>query len=121
MDKILIIQDSPSINKVLQARLAKEGLTSDAVETAEEGLEKARQGGYVLILLDISLPGMDGFQACKALKSDEHTKVIPVLFMSAKDEDQIRKCVTECGAQGYITMPFQGSDYINKIKMLIKK
>ncbi len=62
---------------------------------------------------------MDGAEVCRILKSQEHTKDIPVVFMSAKDEDQIQSIVKTCGAQDYICLPLEGKELIEKIKTLI--
>ncbi len=120
MDRILIIQDSPSINAMLKFRLEAGGFSVEAVETGELGVEKAREGGYQLILLDYNLPGMNGSQVCRILKKEEKARHIPVVFMSSKDEEKLRQITKEAGAEGYIGLPFEGKKFIEKIKGFIK-
>ncbi len=120
MDRILIIQDSPSINAMLKFRLEAGGFSVEAVETGELGVEKAREGGYQLILLDYNLPGMNGSQVCRILKKEEKARHIPVVFMSSKDEEKLRQITKEAGAEGYIGLPFEGKTFIEKIKGFIK-
>ena len=115
MHKILIIQDSPSVNAMLKFRLEKGGFSVDTVETGEEGIEKIIVCQYQLILLDYNLPGMNGSQVCRILKQGYHTKNIPILFMSAKDEDKLNQITKEAGADGYIGLPFEGKTFIEKI------
>lgn len=120
MDKILIIQDSPSVNAMLTLRLESGGFSVEAVETGEEGLEKAKAGHYQLILLDYNLPGINGNEVCRILRGEENTSNIPIVFMSAKDEDELSKITRDVGADGYITLPFEGKELIEKITGYIK-
>ena len=116
MDKILIIQDSPSVNAMLKFRLESGGFSVEAVETGEEGIEKTKASQYQLILLDYNLPGMNGSQICRILKEEDKTRNTPIVFMSAKDEDKLRQITTEAGADGYIGLPFEGKKFIEKIR-----
>jgi two-component system response regulator RegX3 len=120
VDKILIIQDSPSVNAMLTLRLESGGFSVEAVETGEEGLEKARAGHYQLILLDFNLPGINGNEVCRILRGEEKTSNIPIVFMSAKDADELSKITRDVGADGYITLPFEGKEFIEKITGYIK-
>jgi DNA-binding response OmpR family regulator len=120
VDRILIIQDSPSVNAMLKFRLQSGGFSAEAVETGEEGVEKAKAGQYQLILLDYNLPGMNGSQVCRILKEEANTRNIPVVFMSAKDEDKLSQITKEAGADGYIGLPFEGKKFIEKISGFLK-
>jgi len=121
MHSILIIQDSPSVNAMLRFRLEKGGFSVETVETGEEGVEKTKACQYQLILLDYNLPGMNGSQVCRILKEDDNTKNIPVLFISAKDEDKLSQITREAGADGYIGLPFEAKKFIEKITDLLTK
>ena len=120
MDKILIIQDSPSVNAMLKFRLESGGFSVETVETGEEGVEKTRAHQYQLILLDYNLPGMNGSQVCRTLREQENTQDTPIVFMSAKDEDKLRQITREAGADGYIGLPFEGKTFIEKITGFMK-
>jgi DNA-binding response OmpR family regulator len=121
MDRILIIQDSPSVNAMLKFRLERGGFSVETAETGEEGVEKTKSCPYHLILLDYNLPGINGSQVCRILKGEDHTRNIPVLFMSAKDEEKLSQITKEAGADGYIGLPFEGKTFIEKITRFLKK
>jgi DNA-binding response OmpR family regulator len=120
VDKILIIQDSPSVNAMLKFRLESGGFSVETVETGEEGIEKTKERPNQLILLDYNLPGMNGSQVCQMLKAGEKTRNTPIIFMSAKDEDKLSLITKEAGADGYIGLPFEGKKFIEKIKEFLK-
>jgi len=120
MDRILIIQDSPSVNAMLKFRLESGGFSVETVETGEEGVEKTKASQYQLILLDYNLPGMNGSQVCQVLRKQENTKKTPIVFMSAKDEDKLRQITKEAGADGYVGLPFEGKKFIEKITGFLK-
>ncbi|HYA91464.1 MAG TPA: response regulator [Thermodesulfobacteriota bacterium] len=120
MDRILIIQDSPSVNAMLKFRLESGGFSVETVETGEEGVEKAKASQYQLILLDYNLPGMNGSQVCQVLRKQDNTKNTPIVFMSAKDEDKLRQITKEAGANGYVGLPFEGKKFIEKITGFLK-
>jgi len=120
VEKILIIQDSPSANAMLKFRLESGGFSVETVETGEEGIEKTKASQYQLILLDYNLPGMNGNQICRILKKEDNTKNTPVVFMSAKDEEKLSQITKEAGADGYIGLPFEGKTFIEKIRGFLK-
>ncbi len=120
MASILIIQDSPSVNAMLKFRLERAGFAIDIAETGEEGIEKTKISQYHLILLDYNLPGINGSQVCQALKKTGETRNIPILFISAKDEDKLSQITSEAGADGYIGLPFEGKKLLEKITNTLK-
>ena len=120
MERILIIQDSPSANAMLKFRLESGGFSVETVETGEEGVEKTKASQYQLILLDYNLPGMNGGQVCRVLKGEAKTRNTPVVFMSAKDEEKLSQITKEAGADGYIGLPFEGKTFIEKIRGFLK-
>jgi DNA-binding response OmpR family regulator len=120
MDRILIIQDSPSVNAMLKFRLESGGFSVETVETGEEGVEITKTSQYQLILLDYNLPGINGSQVCRILRGQDNTQNIPIVFMSAKDEDKLRQITKEAGADGYIGLPFEGKTFIEKVTGFLK-
>lgn len=120
MDKILVIQDSPSVNMMLGMRLEAGGFSVDIAETGEEGLRKAKEDSYQLILLDYTLPGINGSDVCRALKKEGPTKKVPVLFMSAKKEDELKQIVKDTGADGYVDVLFEADEFIKQLKRAIE-
>ncbi|MFH1783680.1 MAG: response regulator transcription factor [bacterium] len=121
MDKILVIQDSLSISIMLKSRLEAAGFAVDAVETGEEGVEMAQSENYQLALVDYKLPGMNGGQVCNTIRHNENTKKLPLVFISAKGEDELKEDIKACGADGFVSMPFHGEEFIKKIKAFIEK
>ena len=120
MNKILIIQDSPSVNAMLKFRLEGGGFSVEAVETGEEGVEKAKVGQYQVILLDYNLPGINGGEVCRILKNEENTRNTPIVLMSAKDKAELCKITADVGADGFIGLPFEGKEFIKTIQGFIK-
>jgi DNA-binding response OmpR family regulator len=120
MDRILIIQDSPSVNAMLKFRLESGGFSVETAGTGEEGVEKTKACQYQLILLDYNLPGINGSQVCRILKEQDNTQNTPIVFMSAKDEDKLRQITKEAGADGYVGLPFEGKKFIEKITGFLK-
>lgn len=105
MDRILIIDDSSVQSKYLSSILM-EDYELTTCHTAEDGLELAKKGGYSLILLDVIMPGMDGFALLKELKSLEITKYVPVILITSLSDVQYEEKGLLLGALDYITKPF---------------
>jgi len=120
MERILIIQDSPSVNAMLKFRLESGGFSVETVESGEEGVEKTKAHQYELILLDYNLPGMNGSQVCRILRGQANTQNTPIVLISAKDEDKLIQITKEAGADGYIGLPFEGKKFIEKITGFMK-
>jgi DNA-binding response OmpR family regulator len=119
MRDILIIQDSPALNRLLKFVLESEGLSVDLTETGAEGLDFANSVQYSLILLDYMLPNTNGGDVCKELRNRDLTKSTPILFISSKDESELAAIVEQVGADGYLMPPFKGDEFISKIKKYI--
>ncbi len=117
----MIINDSAAINVMLKSRLEASGFSVDLSSSGEDGLEKAGRGGYKLILLDYTLPGMNGSEVCRALKSDNKTSEMPVVFISAKDENEVKEIATNSSADGFISTQLKGDELISRVKGFIKK
>jgi two-component system alkaline phosphatase synthesis response regulator PhoP len=120
VDRILVIQDSPSVNAMLKFRLESGGFSVETVETGEEGIEKTKAHQYQLILLDYNLPGINGSQVCRILKEEDNTRNTPIVLISAKNEDELCRITKEAGADGYIGLPFEGKKFIEKITGFLK-
>lgn len=103
---ILAIDDEKDILKLVQYNLEREGHQVLCAKSGEEGLELARAKKPDLILLDLMLPGMDGLEVCKVLRSNKETRHIPVLMLTAKSSEVDQVLGLELGASDYITKPF---------------
>ncbi len=104
--RVLVIDDSPTILKVVHLVLSKAGFVVDIAETGEEGLELARKNLPGLILLDFVMPKMNGYQVCRALAAEDELSSIPVVLMSAKGDQVGERFVKVMGIVDYITKPF---------------
>ena len=104
--QVLVVDDEPDVLLLCRVNLEFEGYEVTTASDGAEGLEKARELKPDVVLLDVMMPRMDGWQVLEALKADEDTECIPVVMLTAKvqDEDQIRGW--SAGAAEYITKPF---------------
>jgi two-component system response regulator VicR len=111
--KVLIVEDEKSISDIIQFNLKKEGFEVDTAYDGESGLEKALGGKPDLILLDVMLPLLDGFEICKKIRE---TSSVPILMLTAKEEEVDKVLGLELGADDYITKPFGMRELIARIK-----
>jgi twitching motility two-component system response regulator PilH len=116
MSRILIVDDSPTEIHVLKTMLEKNGHQASAANNAEEGIAKAKAEQPDLILMDVVMPGLNGFQATRQLNKDPTTSAIPVLIVTTKDQDTDRVWAMRQGAKDYLTKPVREADLVGKIK-----
>lgn len=114
---ILIVDDTPTNLRVLVEAFEQTGFDSFVAKTGESALKKARQSQPDLILLDICMKGMDGFETCEALKADPLTRSIPIIFMTALTDEAAKVRGFETGAVDYITKPVQLKEAIARISV----
>ncbi|MBB5015905.1 response regulator [Rehaibacterium terrae] len=119
MARILIIEDSPTDTKVFTTMLEKNGHAVIATGNAEDGLEIARREKPDLVLMDVILPGMNGFQATRALSKDPDTSGIPVIIVSTKGMETDRVWGLRQGAKDYIVKPPSEKDLVGRIGALL--
>jgi two-component system, OmpR family, alkaline phosphatase synthesis response regulator PhoP len=119
MDKVLIIEDDKDISGLISIHVADLGYETDVAYDGNEGLLKAMNGEYKIIILDIRLPLMDGFEICKKIRMEKiHT---PVLMVTSKSEEIDKVLGLEIGADDYITKPFSIRELIARIKAIIRR
>ncbi len=116
---ILVVDDEPDIRLVLQARLEAAGYNVETAATGLEALNRIRTQPPDLVILDLMLPGMDGFAVCALLKRDQRFSRIPIIILTARSQTQDRKTGTDLGADAYLTKPFQSKDLLEKISQLL--
>ena len=119
--KILIIDDETEMVEMETVRLKSSGYEVKAAYDAQSGLKKAREWMPDLIILDIMLPQMDGYQVCYALKKDTRCHGIPIILVSAVDKKYDTDLGSKVGADFYITKPFEPAVLLAKIKELIHR
>ncbi|MBQ7605287.1 MAG: response regulator transcription factor [Firmicutes bacterium] len=116
--RILIIEDEQSISDIIKFNLEKEGYETLTAYDGQAGYEKAMSENPDLILLDVMLPLMDGFQVCKKVRE---TSLVPILMLTAKEEEIDKVLGLELGADDYITKPFSMRELIARIKANIRR
>ena len=118
MTDILVIEDNEELGKLISDFLSREGYLVEWKTNAEEGLELVKTAAFKLLLLDVMLPGMDGYEALQEIRRDQR---IPVLMMSARTDDQSKILGLELGADDYIDKPFSVEVLGFKIKALMRR
>ncbi|HPQ70948.1 MAG TPA: response regulator transcription factor [bacterium] len=118
---ILVVDDEEDILELVRYNLAKEGYQVDCVASGEEALKFAKNKHPDLIVLDLMLPGVDGFDVCKQLKRDIETASIPVIMLTAKGEDADIVAGLELGADDYITKPFSPRVLTARIRAALRR
>ena len=118
-ETMLIVEDDPDIADLVELHLKDLGYALDRAESGDEGLEKARAGGYALVILDLMLPGMDGLEVCKRLRAED--EVLPILILSSQSEELDKVLGLELGADDYLTKPFSVRELMARIKALLRR
>jgi twitching motility two-component system response regulator PilH len=116
MARILIIEDSPTDTRVFTSLLERNGHEVMAAGSAEDGIEMARSKRPDLVLMDVILPGMNGFQATRALSKDPDTSAIPVIIVSTKGMETDRVWGMRQGAKDYVVKPPNEKDLLARIQ-----
>jgi len=119
MEKILIVDDEPAMRLGLKDNLEFEGYQVELAQDGEEGLSKIETGAFDLIVLDIMMPKISGFDICKKMRADKN--FTPVIFLSAKGEELDKVLGLEFGADDYITKPFGVRELLARIKAVLRR
>jgi two-component system alkaline phosphatase synthesis response regulator PhoP len=120
-EHILAVDDEGDILELIRYNLAKEGYRVDVATTGEIALDMAFSQKPDLILLDLMLPGIDGFEVCRLLKNDMRTKLIPIIMLTAKGEEADIVTGLELGADGYVTKPFSPKVLVARIRAILRR
>ena len=119
MANILIVDDSPTELHILTTMLEKHGFSVTSADNGEDGVEKAKAEKPDLILMDVVMPGMNGFQAARQISSNPETSDIPVVIVSTKDQETDKMWGLRQGAKGYVTKPAQEKELMSTINSLL--
>lgn len=120
-EKILIVEDEKDIAKMLDYNLKKEGFRAISAHYGEDALDMAHRECPDLIILDLMLPGIDGFEVCKTLKKENKTANIPIIMLTAKSQESDKIVGLELGADDYVTKPFSPRELIARIKAILRR
>lgn len=121
MPRILVVEDEGELLEFLKMRLEANGYEVIGASDGKEGFEKAIKEKPDLILLDLMLPKIDGYWVCSLLKNDKRHESIPIIILTAKSRAEHSKFARECGADAYMTKPFEVEELLSRIESLIKK
>ena len=114
--KILIVDDLPKNIQVVAATLQTEGYDISFAQNGESAIKMCNTNDFDLVLLDIMMPGMDGIEVCRIIKSDEKTKDLPIIFLTAKDDITSITKAFEAGGVDYVSKPFKGAELQARVR-----
>lgn len=117
--RILVVDDEPDLVQMVSVRLNASGYEVTTAYDGQQALDQVKQVRPELIILDLMLPKLDGYKVCRLLKFDERTKSIPVLIFTARAQVEDVTLATECGADAYLTKPFEAKALLDKIQELL--
>ncbi|MBI1373552.1 MAG: response regulator [Phycisphaera sp.] len=118
---LLVVEDEKDLQDLLNYNLTREGFKVVCTDRGEQGLEIARQHPPDLVVLDLMLPGMDGLDVCRNLKSDPNTAHVPIVMLTAKGEESDVVIGLEMGADDYVTKPFSPRVLIARLKAVLRR
>jgi two-component system phosphate regulon response regulator PhoB len=119
--KILVVEDERDIADLITFNLEREGFGVVSARSGEEGIERARTDRPDLILLDIMLPGINGIDVCRMLKTEDSTQAIPIIMLTARHEDIDVITGLEVGADDYVTKPFSPRILVARIRAILRR
>jgi DNA-binding response OmpR family regulator len=114
--RILVADDDAVIVRLLQVNFKLEGYDVETAAHGEEAVQKARDLHPALILLDVMMPGVDGWEVARRLKEDDATKDIPIFFLSARAQEEDRRRGLEIGVTDYVTKPFDPGELVGLVQ-----
>ncbi len=117
--KILIVEDEPKTGDYLKQGLSEAGFTADLARNGLDGMHEGLSGAYDLLVLDVNLPALDGWQVLKALRAAGRD--LPVLFLTARDQVEDRVKGLELGADDYLVKPFAFSELLARVRTLLRR
>jgi len=118
---ILVVEDEAALRKMVKRRLEGNNYDVSAVASGEDGLNKIYEGNIDLIILDIMLPGADGYEVARTLKSNPRYSGIPILMFTAKGSGDSQEKAFEAGADDYLVKPYEGDILLYKVKTLLER
>jgi len=121
MIRILLADDESRILDVARYALEKEGFAVESVGDGVRALERIREGGIDLVVLDVMMPGLDGLAVVRKLRAEDATRTTPVLFLSARGEEIDRVLGLELGGDDYLVKPFSPRELVARVRALLRR
>ena len=119
--KVLIIEDDPSFSRAISHIVEKEGYSVTNASNGMMGLRMAKENKPDLLILDVMLPGIDGFEICSQLRNEPQTAKLPIIMLSAKGQETDRTTGLKVGADEYLTKPVDRAVLLEKVTALLDK
>lgn len=119
--KIVLAEDEPQIARLVEFKLKKEGYEVTWKENGEEALKAIKAEKPDLVILDVMMPVMDGYEVLRRLKEDENLKSIPVIMLTARAQERDVVKGIDLGAEDYITKPFHPAELLARVKRILGK
>ncbi|MDM7915049.1 MAG: response regulator [Candidatus Eisenbacteria bacterium] len=119
--KVLVVEDETDIRELIRYHLERENYRVVAAASGEEGLDLAKRQPFDLVVLDVMLPGMDGLEVCRRLRTDGATRATPILMLTARTEEADIVSGLEIGADDYVTKPFRPRVLLARIKAVLRR
>jgi len=120
-EKVLIVEDDNNICRLIKYNLDKAGFRCATAGTGEDALAALKKDNFQLVVLDIMLPKMDGFEVCREMKQNKDTSSIPIIILTAKGEEVDRVVGFELGADDYVVKPFSPRELTLRVKAVLKR
>ncbi len=120
-ETILLVDDEPNIIDLARMYLQQEGFRVESAGDGEAALEKIDESAPALVVLDLMLPKLDGWDVCRRIRSDEATKDLPLIMLTARDDDVDKIVGLELGADDYLTKPFNPRELVARIKAILRR
>ena len=117
-ERILVVEDEPTLQETLSYNLTRQGYTVEAVGDGQAAIDAARQQTPDLIVLDLMLPILDGFEVCRILRQEMN---VPILMLTARDDEIDRVIGLEMGADDYLTKPFSMREFLARVKAHLRR
>ena len=121
MSRILVVDDEQDLCEILQFNLSRQGHDVDVAYSAEEAFQKIQSQSYDLLLLDVMMDGMSGFEMAERMKADEKLCAIPIIFCTAKDTESDTLRGFGLGADDYIAKPFRISEVVARVSAVLRR
>jgi len=119
--RVLIVEDHPMIAELVETRLRIEGMHPRKCLGGREAIAVLQQDDFDLVILDIMMPEVDGYEVFKFVRSQDRTRHLPVIFLTAKSTQEDIEKGLALGADYYITKPFSGADLVRKVTLLLER
>lgn len=120
-ERILVIEDEPDILEMIRYNLDREGFRVSTAGNGEDGYELAHTNAPDLVLLDLMIPGLDGLEVCRRMKSDPVTRAIPIVMVTAKGEESDIVLGLGLGADDYVPKPFSPKELVARVKAVLRR